>query len=261
MHWNGTSWSKIVSPNPSSHQNWLNGVSAISPSSAWAVGTFWSGNSTTDTTLVLHWNGTSWSKIASPNPSSTENDLHGVSATSASNAWAVGDYVEGTTGYVTLILHWDGASWSQVASPNPGRENYLSGVSATSASNAWAVGSFYPPNSTLRRTLILHWDGTSWSKVPSPSPSSTKSFLDSVSATSASNAWAVGQYVDNKTGGSGDTLILHWNGSSWSRVASSTHVFLGGVSATSANNAWAVGNDANDDTLILHWNGTTWAAA
>ena len=41
--------------------------------------------------------------------------LFGVAATSASNAWAVG-----TSSGKTLIVHWNGASWTQVASPSPG---------------------------------------------------------------------------------------------------------------------------------------------
>jgi hypothetical protein len=39
--------------------------------------------------------------------------------------------------------------------------------------------------------------------------------LTSVSADSASDAWAVGSYVSNTTGVR-DTLILHWNGTAWS---------------------------------------------
>ena len=50
----------------------------------------------------------------SPNPSSTINELHGVSAVSATDAWAVGDYVNNTTSADdTLILHWSGTSWSR----------------------------------------------------------------------------------------------------------------------------------------------------
>jgi hypothetical protein len=55
----------------------------------------------------------------------------------------------------------------------------LSGVAATSASNAWAVGG----------ALILHWNGKTWKRVPSPSSAAG---LSGVAATSATNAWAVG---------------------------------------------------------------------
>jgi hypothetical protein len=37
--------------------------------------------------------------------------LNGVAATSASNAWAVGDTGIGTTHPRTLILRWNGTAW------------------------------------------------------------------------------------------------------------------------------------------------------
>jgi hypothetical protein len=37
--------------------------------------------------------------------------LYGVAATSASNAWAVGDTGTGN-GHKTLIMHWNGKAWS-----------------------------------------------------------------------------------------------------------------------------------------------------
>src|SRR5579871_4133268 len=64
----------------------------------------------------------------------------------------------------------------------------LHGVAATSAKNAWAVGS--AGTTTHPKTLIVHWNGSSWRPVSSPSPSG--SMLRAVAATSASNAWAVG---------------------------------------------------------------------
>ena len=80
-------------------------------------------------------------------------------------------------------------------------------------------------------------------------------FLTSVSAVSASDAWAVG----NAPG-----LALHWNGTRWVRTAiphSSSLSALNGVSALSASDAWAVGalGDVSTTTLALHWNGTAWA--
>ena len=80
-------------------------------------------------------------------------------------------------------------------------------------------------------------------------------FLTSVSAVSASDAWAVG----NAPG-----LALHWNGTRWVRTAiphSSSLSALNGVSALSASDAWAVGalGDVSTTTLALRWNGTAWA--
>jgi hypothetical protein len=130
-----------------------------------------------------------------------------------------------------------GSSWPSAPPPVYG---VLHSVAATSAGNAWAVGHQYNLN-----ILTLHWNGTAWKPVPSPSLPGN---LLSVAATSARNAWAVGY-----TGGAG--LILHWNGTAWKRVPSPSppgNDSLSGVAATSARNAWAVG------TEILHWNGTAW---
>src|SRR5438874_12531466 len=67
----------------------------------------------------------------------------------------------------TLILHWDGTTWSLVGSPNVALYNQLRAVSAESAQNVWAVGYYYVPQRG-QQTLIEHWDGTAWSVVPSP---------------------------------------------------------------------------------------------
>src|SRR5215472_5605870 len=100
-------------------------------------------------------------------PTYVHNQLNGVAATSASNAWAVGCTHCFTSNGRALIEHWNGTGWQQVPSPAPAG-GVLSGVAATSASNAWAVGENY--SSTSSKTLILHWNGTAWKQVPSPSP-------------------------------------------------------------------------------------------
>ena len=105
-HWNGTAWKHVTSPNPggSSNHNYLYGVAATSSTNAWAVGGYYNG--TAYQTLVEHWNGTAWKHVTSPNPGGTShyNYLRGVAATSSTNAWAVGDYSNGTA-YRTLATH------------------------------------------------------------------------------------------------------------------------------------------------------------
>src|SRR5262249_3129440 len=105
----------------------------------------------------------------------------------ASGAWAVGSYASGS-GYQTLTLHWNGTIWQKVPSSNAGSgKNVLLTVAATSATNAWAVGT---AGGTTGGTLVEHWEGKTWTGVPSPG--SNGNFLSGVAATSASNAWAVG---------------------------------------------------------------------
>jgi hypothetical protein len=139
-------------------------VSAVSGSDAWAVGAYVSNTTGHADTLILHWNGTSWSKVASPSPGHLRNYLYSVSAVSGSDAWAVGYYTKHGLTY-TLILRWNGTSWTRQASPSPSSsDNVLSGVSAVSGRDAWAAGSYRNNTTGATDTLILHWNGTSWSR-------------------------------------------------------------------------------------------------
>ncbi len=164
-HWDGSSWSVVASPNPSSTQNSLQGVAVVSTSDVWAVGYYANSNNGTYQTLTEHWNGNSWSIVASPNIYLSAYDfLYGVAVVSASDVWAVGFYSNGNgNAEQTLTEHWDGNSWSIVSSPNVGfSSNYLFGVAVVSTSDVWAVG--YVGN----QTLTEHWDGNSWKVIPSP---------------------------------------------------------------------------------------------
>jgi len=277
LHWNGTAWRQVKSPSPGPVFSELEAVSAVSGSDAWAVGDYWNRTGTASETLILHWNGTAWSQVKSPNPSQVSagagaNGLSGVSARSGSDAWAIGGY-DSNGRPATLILHWDGTAWTQVPSPNvPNHDFSLDGVSAVSGSDAWVVGVGGIFGGATDSTLILHWDGTAWTQVNSPSPGSGGNRLIGVSARSGSDAWAVG--FDScaawicDTPEVEDTLILHWDGTAWTQVpspspSSISYNELHGVSAVSGSDAWAVGfYNATEigpiKTLILHWNGTAW---
>ena len=206
----GTAWTQV--PVSNAAQNTLFAVKGLSPTDAWAVGSTGTGQ-----ILVLHWNGTAWIQAATPN---LNGQLTAVSALSPTDAWAVGLGGSGST--QSLVLHWDGTSWTRQRSPNPagtstGKFNDLNGVAAVSATDAWAVG-FYGHDvgdgGTAGKPLVLHWDGTSWTKAKAPF-FGTSSGLRSVSALSATDIWAVGGVFSN--GAAGTTLILHWNGTAWTR--------------------------------------------
>jgi hypothetical protein len=230
LHWNGTAWKQVPSPGLGD----LFAVDAVSAHDAWAVGE--TANQTHNQTLILHRNGTKWKQALSPNARSGD-FLTGVAATSTSSAWAAG--ADGTSrGPQTLVLRWNGTKWKRVASPSPGTSNELFGIGATSAASAWAVGT--SGNSARRQTLILRWNGRKWARVTSPSAGAPDNVLNGVTVTSASNAWAVGDSFGANP--ESKTLILHWNGRTWQRVASpdtgDASDKLWAVAATSARNAW-----------------------
>jgi hypothetical protein len=63
-------------------------------------------------TLIIHWNGTAWKLIPSPDPSAQQDLLQGVAVVNSRYAWAVG--YQGT--YKTLIERWNGRTWTVVPS-------------------------------------------------------------------------------------------------------------------------------------------------
>jgi len=84
-------------------------------------------------------------------------------------------------------------NWQIIASPNGSRQvNELHSVSALAENDVWAVGVSYNTERTLGSTLIEHWNGSRWSVVPSPNPSSFVNKLNAVAAVSPSDVWAVG---------------------------------------------------------------------
>jgi hypothetical protein len=95
QHWDGTTWQpQAFSINPRNSYD-LGGVTATSPRNAWVVGSYTTdfGGNPMDHTWIEHWDGTEWTRQASPNPGSPYMNIQGLSAvaaTSPANAWAVG---------------------------------------------------------------------------------------------------------------------------------------------------------------------------
>lgn len=287
MHWDGTTWSRVRSP-ALSGSAFLAGVSSGPVGSAWAVGydcpSDCSSSITGARTLILRWDGTAWSRVPSPSPgpSSGFAFLDAVASGPGDSAWAVGDYCASGCGTssthdVPLILHWDGARWSQVPGPSLGTDDGLDAVSAGPTRTAWAVGWYCPSRCSSNdapageRTLTLRWDGTAWSHVASPRPGAAE-VLDGVDLGPDGSAWATGWSCSSGCGASSEddqTLTLHWDGTAWSEVTSpnpGAGGFLGGASQGRAGSAYTVGyyckcraSSEQDVSLILRWDGDAWS--
>ncbi len=250
IHWTGKSWRQVPTPNPAPGNDTLAGITAISPSNAWAVGNTGAGR-----LMILHWNGRSWTVTPSP-PVAGGGNLASVSALSARDVWAVG--FGGKKVSHAVIEHWNGRIWNALRSPSVAGGAELFSVTARTPSDVWAVGQRDNPGGQL----IEHWNGHSWKLVPSPGP---KVDLLGVAATSALDAWAVSG-VGGRAIGTGISLISHWNGARWRRVASPNPnpggAFLQAVAAVSPSRAWAVGTDIDFVTsfhnVIMAWNGRAW---
>jgi hypothetical protein len=96
--WTGSGWSAVPAASPAADYNGLQSVAATSTSSAWAVGTRRATPGSAFRTLTEHWNGRSWTTVASPSPGTGDDWLFGVGAVPGGRGfWAVG-----TTGSATL---------------------------------------------------------------------------------------------------------------------------------------------------------------
>lgn len=268
-HWNGTAWRIVPSPNPASGgqftTNALTGVVALSATNAWAVG-FYEKRSTDFRTLVLHWNGSRWSVVPSPNSGTGENALTAVAARSRSDIWAVGyRRVRTDASRQTLTEHWGGSTWRIVHAPNigSGDGNLLFGAAVDPAGRPWAVGT---DPKAFSSTLAMRHTAAGWTVTPTVNPGDGDRFLQAVAAPTPGFALAVGSDL---SGQQTQALAERWNGSAWSLVpaASPGHDvnFLQAVAAASTSNAWAVGEQrsaqgASFRTLAEHWNGTSWTA-
>src|SRR5713226_5287649 len=188
-----------------------------------------------------------WRVAPGPNVRSFNNNLRAVATVSSGDIWAVGSTYSNQilSPSSTLTDHWNGTRWSIVPSPNVrSASNFLSAVAAVSSSDVWAVGSYYiDDRGSVGKTLIEHWNGTSWRVVASPSPRASNNELDQVTVASANDIWTVGSF--SITNGNDQTLTEHWNGTSLNVVASpnvgSYSNYLRGVAAVSLQDIWAVG--------------------
>ena len=248
-------WEIVASPNAGRQANSLSSVAAVADNDVWAVGWAFNAQLNAYRTVTEHWNGTRWSLVRSPNATNGYNFLNGVGVVAANNVWAVGQAANGST-YSTMIQHWNGTSWNIVSSPNvPGFSNVLQAISVVSANDIWAVG--YSQDTNFNNfTLTLHWNGATWSIVPSPSVNDD--ILFGVDAIASNDVWAVGRSQQEAR-----TLTLHWNGSAWSVVPSPNDStednILFGVAGVASNDVWAVGEACCEKTLAIHWNGASWS--
>jgi hypothetical protein len=273
-HWNGTAWSQVPTPNVVRFDEKLNAVSPAAANDVWAVGsTNRTGFAHTDP-LAAHWNGTSWTIVATPvTTGSAKSILFGVANLGGGNAWAVGRSAANRA----LVEHWNGSAWTIVATPDPVAPagstfsgSTLTAVSARAANDIWAVGNFSAARGTTSNsfTLTMHWNGSAWVIVPSPDPATSspvngvRQTLNGVVEISRGDAWAVGNTIDTVSGSflPDKPIAMHFNGTAW-QVATLPNLGGGGllasVTASSPTSVWAAG-PAGGTTSVLHFNGASW---
>ncbi len=261
-HWNGSAWSVVPTP---ATNGYLFSVACSTTSDCWAVGSNLDSQTNPHNGIIIHWNGSQWSQVSRASSGQPYDDFDSVTCTASTDCWAVGyagphqiqyNFLPGVAPSLTdgdaLVEHWNGNDWSIVPTPGAsaplGQE--LTSVTCTESSNCWAVGSTMDASGNPSASLVDHWDGSTWTTIPSLDPSTPANILTAVSCIDPSDCWATG--ATDAASGQNTTpvpYIENWNGSAWT-VEPSPNVlafgWLDGLTCVRATGCYATGFSATN---------------
>lgn len=254
-HWNGIGWSFVDLGHEPGH---LNDISASSPNDIWAIGTKYSLD---DSHLLFHYDGINWQRV--PDPTLPDVNLEAVATLSQSDAWAVGSIYrkDAPTPYWEVqILHWDGSGWT--VSPTPpigGPQSMLHDVVALAPNDVWAVGDRLDEGYDGTSSLVMHWDGSTWKRVPSPNPKDYN-WLSEVTSLAPGEIWATGA---TSTPSEGSRLLIHWNGHDWETFMDNSNTMVKAISPLAPKSLWGIelvsgGGTGGVNYSVTRWNGKRW---
>ena len=139
------------------------GLSRLSQD-VWAVGTYYARWAESARTLGLHWDGSRWEIVPTPNGSPNlpfnAGHFYDVKAISAVDAWAIGTHLDGMASQHGLTAHWDGSQWRMVAGiTSTGTPTFS--ASTLPGNQAWAVGQSFDKYSEEEPTI----SSTGWGRT------------------------------------------------------------------------------------------------
>jgi hypothetical protein len=188
----GGSWTEVSFPGRSGEE-----VVAAEASSATNVWAFTGGGSGS---RALRWNGSNWSVERS-----FGKQIGGAVVISATDVWVFGEPF--APGSALGTWHYNGHKWAKVASGHG-----LEGGSALSAGSIWSFGG----------TSVAHWNGSTWTRTSVAALLPAKQELNDpavvgIDAQSKTSVYAIGS--GNLEDEGGPTVVLHYNGHTWAKVA------------------------------------------
>jgi hypothetical protein len=101
------------------------------------------------------------------------------------------------------------------------------------------MATFINPSS-LGHGLIIHFDGTRWTRMPVDAPDG----FNAVWAAAADDAWAMGA----------SGIAYHYDGKQWTSVDVGTQQYLFSIWGSARDDVWASGNAGT----LLHYDGAVW---
>jgi hypothetical protein len=262
-------WTKGIA---SGTLNDLYSVFMVSSGDVWTVGggaTATASCAVTPCPEILHFTGGTWNTLTPPPGSYV---LFSIFMVSSTEGWAVGCSGAGAGCLSTpaagtgIILHYTYsagvASWSIFPSAGTTPLPPLTSVYMLSPNEGWAVGN---------SGTVLHYTVTggvgSWNVVAVGGLDPTAN-LNSIFMLTPTSGWAVGGFPGPLPAPTGP-LIIYWDGTVWSRVATPTipgvqlvtPPILNSIYCTGAQDCWSVGAEQTAEQLlatIFHWDGVAW---
>lgn len=204
---------------------------------------------------ILRFDGTAWSAVPTTFNLLAQLWLTGLSGSSASDIYAVGEGFDESGGSsFGAILHFDGKSWAMVSGPPlpAPLEGALYTVSSSSETEVYAVGFTFNIVNGDQNATAIHFDGRTW--APTSVPGSDHLVLRDVWSKTGSGAFAVGDDNTSLTAATG--AVLRFDGTAWQPVSGAGSNPLKAVWGTSAADVFAVGENG----AILHFDGATLSA-
>jgi len=234
IHSNGNNnWSEM----DSTTNNWLRSVWGLDKNNVFAVG---------DKGTIIHYDGNNWSEMES----NSINNYNCVWGIDKNHIFAAGE---------EQISRYDGNQWIDMADnwtnmyTNTIDVSYhLKSLSGTNKKNIFTVGSYsviYNDNSIESGPLILHYDGSVWTKMETEFNDIDCNYLtlDSVWGVENNNIYAAGSCG----------IILNYNGIRWKIMNTDNITFenIYCIWGMNNNNVFAVG-----DGVVLYFNGISWSS-
>ena len=141
------------------------------------------------------------------------------------------------------------------------RDAVLFDVTAADPTNVLAVGAVVNAQGRAR-TLVRHWDGSSWETQPSTNANDQHHQLNDVAFAPDGTAWAVGERRGRKT----KTVVQRYDGTSWlmhsSLNPSEDRNMLTGVDVAPSGDVYAAGARWNAKrqyrTMVHRYDGEAW---
>jgi Tfp pilus assembly protein PilX len=230
LHWNGSSWVSVATGLSGTYTS----VFCNASNDCHAVA---------NTRQFGHWNGSSWTQLVATGSVANTN-LTSVNCGSSNDCWAVGTNTGGG-----IFYHGSGSPVAWVGVTESGLSAYsYNKVFCNSSTDCWAVGA---------SNIFARLSGSTWANATGALTSSIPTAqYNSIFCNASADCWAVGNVNASKD------LLVHWDGTAWTRDPSNPApaVNLTTVTCANTNDCWAAGAASGGQPIFVHWNGTSWVA-